>query len=216
VRDQVVQAQLLQDVAHHVVIGPRAAGDRRGGRRRRQRRRLRALPGGGVGQQRAQRAVAVARHGRRSAPPAHRGRRQAVGVDADAARLGPVGHVQRHHARQPEALHASTRRRLRRKVGGIDHAHHEIRALLALGTAGQHIAGHALVGRARMQAVRARQVEHPQRLAGGGGQAPFLALDRHAGVVGHLLAAAGEQVEQRRLAAVGLPTSATSGPVGWT
>jgi hypothetical protein len=41
-------------------------------------------------------------------------------------------------------------------------------------------------------------------LPGGVLQLAFLALDGHAGVVGHLLAAAGQQVEQRRLAAVGV------------
>jgi hypothetical protein len=46
-----------------------------------------------------------------------------------------------------------------------------------------------------MQAVGAWQVEHAQRLAGRRGQPPFLAFDGHAGVIGHLLATAGQQIE---------------------
>ena len=53
-----------------------------------------------------------------------------------------------------------------------------------------------------MQAVSAGQVEHPQGLAGWRDKLAFLALDGDAGVVGHLLATAGQQIEQRRLAAV--------------
>src|SRR5512143_4265975 len=55
-----------------------------------------------------------------------------------------------------------------------------------------------------MEAVGAGQVEHAQVLAGRGDELAFLALDRHAGVVGDLLVAAGEPVEERGLAAVGV------------
>ena len=61
-----------------------------------------------------------------------------------------------------------------------------------------------LVKAGRVQAVGARQIEDADRAAGGGRKYAFLALDGHAGIVGHLLAAAGQAVEQRGLAAVGI------------
>ena len=53
-----------------------------------------------------------------------------------------------------------------------------------------------------VEAVSARQIEHGVVLAGRRVQATFLALDGHAGVVGDLLATAGQGVEQSGLAAV--------------
>ena len=53
-----------------------------------------------------------------------------------------------------------------------------------------------------MEAVGARQVEHRVVLARRRVEAAFLALDGDAGVIGDFLPAAGEQVEQRGLAAI--------------
>ena len=53
-----------------------------------------------------------------------------------------------------------------------------------------------------LEAVGAGQVEHPQRAAIGGGAFALAPFDRDARVVSHLLAAAGQAVEQRGLAAV--------------
>ena len=55
-----------------------------------------------------------------------------------------------------------------------------------------------------MQAVGAWQVEHRVTASGRRVEAAFLALDGDARVIGDLLAAAGEQVEQRGLAAIGV------------
>ncbi len=103
---------------------------------------------------------------------------------------------------RPRRLTASTSRRLRRRLVASTTQTTRSGRFSPTRAAVQHVAGDALVGRARMQAVGARQVEHAQRLAGGGVQPAFLALDGDAGVVGDLLAAAGQQVEQRGLAAV--------------
>ena len=59
-----------------------------------------------------------------------------------------------------------------------------------------------LVGRCRLEAVQTRQIEHADAFAGRRDRNAFLALDRNAGVVRDLLAAAGEQIEERGLAAV--------------
>ncbi len=61
-----------------------------------------------------------------------------------------------------------------------------------------------LVGAQRVEAVGAGQIQHAELSARGGAHQAFLALHGHAGIVGHLLAAAGQQVEQGGLAAVGV------------
>src|SRR6476620_7510305 len=53
-----------------------------------------------------------------------------------------------------------------------------------------------------MQAVRPRQVEDAHGLARAQREPAFLSLDAHARVIGDLLLAAAEAVEQRRLACV--------------
>ena len=71
--------------------------------------------------------------------------------------------------------------------------------------AAQHdVARDLLVGRARAQGIGAGQVDHLDRPAGRRGERADLLLDRDAGIVGDLLAAAGQGVEQRGLAAVGI------------
>ncbi len=68
------------------------------------------------------------------------------------------------------------------------------------------VPGDGLIQGGGLQAIGARKVQEPiGPAAGGANETAFLALHGHAGVVGHLLTAAGEAVEQRRLAAVGNP-----------
>ena len=67
----------------------------------------------------------------------------------------------------------------------------------------QHIARDGFVERRRVQAVGARQIEDAQHAAVGRGAFAFAAFDRDARVVSDLLAAAGQAVEQRGLAAIG-------------
>ena len=129
--------------------------------------------------------------------------REHGGVDRDALLLGHVGHVERHHHRQAELLRLEHEAQVQAQVGRVGHAHQQVgQGFVAL--AGDDVAGDGLVGAERIQAVGARQVEHEDAAARGGAQRSFLALDGHAGVVGDLLAAASQQVEERGLAAVGV------------
>ena len=66
----------------------------------------------------------------------------------------------------------------------------------------QQVAGDRFVGAGGVEAVGAGQVEHAHAGGRRACEAAFLALDGDAGVVGDLLATAGERVEQRGLAAV--------------
>jgi hypothetical protein len=54
--------------------------------------------------------------------------------------LGQVGHVQRHHAGQAQALDGQHQAQVAPQVGGIHHAHHQVGALLAGGAAVEHVA----------------------------------------------------------------------------
>ena len=129
---------------------------------------------------------------------------QGRAVDADAAALRDVDHVQRQHHGHAEFAHFQREAQVQAQVGGIDHADDDVRRRLAGIEAAAEIAGDRLVQARGHQAVGARQVEHGIAAARGRQQPALLALDRDAGVVRHLLAAAGQLVEQRGLAAVGV------------
>jgi len=149
-----------------------------------------------------QRAHAVTAHGdglhHRHAEPLREFRH----VDDDAAATRRVHHVEREHHRPAQPLDLEHEAQVQAQVGGIGHADDEVGRRLAGVVAFQHVAGDALVRAGRVEAVGAGQVEHVQHAAGRRGETAFLALDGDAGVVGHLLPAAGELVEQRGLATV--------------
>lgn len=63
-----------------------------------------------------------------------------------------------------------------------------------------------------VQAVGAGQIKHPTGFSRRRDELAFLALDGDARMVGHLLAAAGQQMEQRGLAAVRVAHQRQQGP----
>ena len=90
-------------------------------------------------------------------------------------------------------------------AGAYEELHDQrVRPPLARQPAHDDVARHRLVGRDGVEAVGAGQVQHRVFAAGRPTHAAFLALDGDPGVVGHFLPAAGQQVEQRGLAAVGV------------
>ncbi len=88
------------------------------------------------------------------------------------------------------------------QIGRVGDADDEIRHRFAGIAAGDDVARDRLVRARRRERVGAGQIEHAHTAPGRRGVVPFLALDRDAGVVRDLLPRAGEQVEQRGLAAV--------------
>ena len=68
----------------------------------------------------------------------------------------------------------------------------------------QHVAGHRLVRAGRIEAVGAGKIDQLDRPAVGKRQPPGLPLDRDAGIIADLLARAGQRVEQRALAGIGI------------
>ena len=120
-------------------------------------------------------------------------RLRAMSLRLSATRIGTTQALQLQRQAQPQA-----------QVGGIDHVDDEVGGFLAVQPADHHIARDGLVQRRGRKAVGAGQIEHAigSRTRCVMAHA-FLALDGHARIVGHVLVAAGQSIEQRGLAAVG-------------
>jgi len=130
--------------------------------------------------------------------------RQHLAVDVDALAACGIAHVQGQHHGQAQGSGLQHQAQVELQVGGIGHAHQQIGHRLAGTVAGHDVARDGLIGTQGVQAVGARQVQHHHAPPSRRGHHPLLALDGDARVVGDLLAAAGEQVEQRGLAAIGV------------
>ena len=130
-------------------------------------------------------------------------RLQCAGIETVATRSRDVAHVEGHHQRQAQRAQLEHQPQVESQVGGVQHADHDFGWRLASQPAEHRIARDRLVERGGRQAVGAGQVEDSIAPAARPAEAAFLALDRYAGVVGHLLVTAGEAIEKRRLAAVG-------------
>ena len=142
------------------------------------------------------------RHGRHHRHPERALERGAV--ERVAALLGDVAHVERDDHRAAEALELEHQAQVEAQVRGIDHAHQQVRRRLGRVAAEHHVARDGLIEGRGLEAVGAGQVDHAEDAPGArADEAAFLALDGDAGVVGDLLAAAGETIEERGLAAVG-------------
>jgi hypothetical protein len=124
---------------------------------------------------------------------------QSGGVDAPLPLLGHIDHVQHQNRRQAEFEHLGDHVEIALDIGGIDHADDTVRTRRIGPAAQQHIPQNGLIGRAGIQAVSARQVDQPQFFAMLAVALADLLFDGHAGVVGHLLLQAREQVEERGL-----------------
>ena len=118
-------------------------------------------------------------------------------------------HVQRDDHRFAQLAALPGEAQVQAQVGGVDHAPRSVRRGFTgmAPRSGRAVASSGLAG-CRPYAPAGRSA---YSRAGRRAHAGLLALDGDAGVVGHLLPAAGEQVEQRGLAAVGLPIRRASG-----
>ena len=128
--------------------------------------------------------------------------RECVLVDNDAALAREVAHVEREQQRHAEPLEREHEAQVLTQVGGVGDADDRIGLRFAVATAEQHVGRHLFVGRRGLEAIETGQVEDADALAGRRDRDAFLALDGDARVVRDFLAAAGQQVEERGLAAV--------------
>ena len=87
-------------------------------------------------------------------------RGQPLGIDDDALAARDVGHVERHHHGQAQALQAQHQSQVLAQVGRIGHANHEIRLALAGAAAEQHVGRDLFIRRQRIEAVGAGQIQN--------------------------------------------------------
>ncbi len=124
--------------------------------------------------------------------------REHLHVDLHLVGLGDVVHVQRHHHGHTQLQQLRGEVQVPLQVRGIDHVDH------CVDLAGEHeVPRDDLFGRVGGQAVGARKVDHVDLPAVDAGAA-CLGFHGHAGVVGDLLPASGQAVEDGGLPGVGV------------
>ena len=122
-------------------------------------------------------------------------------IDADAASLRHVPHVQHEHGRQTEIEHLTDEVQVPFEVRRIGNADHGVNLPDIRLSPEQHFDRHHLVERARRQAVRSRQIDEfdfATRMF----EVADLFLDRHAGIVSDVRMDPGECGEERALAGI--------------
>src|SRR5207302_1368436 len=125
-------------------------------------------------------------------------------VERVAALRGEVAHVEGDDHGPTQALQLQDQAQVEAQVGRVDHAHQQVGRGLGRVPAEHDVAGDGLIECGRLEAVGAGQVDDAEGTAAARtDQSAFLAFDRDARVIGHLLAAARQTVEERSLAAVG-------------
>ena len=90
------------------------------------------------------------------------------------------------------------------QIACIDHDHQRIRRRLEPAHAGDDVARHPLVGGGGVEAVRAGQIDQLDQPPVAQRGAAGMSLHRHAGVIADLLPRAGQRIEQRALARIGI------------
>src|ERR1700723_3400533 len=129
---------------------------------------------------------------------------QPLGIDHNALAARDIAHVERDHHGKPQSLQTQHQTQVLAQIGCVGHANDEVGLSLSAAPAEQYIGGDLLVRSQRIEAVGSRQVQYANPQAGRGEQRPFFALDGYAGVVGDLLPAARENIEQGGFTAVGI------------
>ena len=136
-------------------------------------------------------------------------------IDFDAASTGSVHHVQGQYGGATQRQHFEHEAQMQAQVRGVDHAHDHLGNRFARIGAVQDVVRDLLVETGGREAVGAGQVEHADRCARGRDERAFLALDGDAGIVGDLLARAGQAIEECGLAAVGVADEGDAERGGW-
>src|SRR3984893_6827661 len=136
---------------------------------------------------------------------------QPFGIDHNALAARDIAHVERDHHGQTQPLQAQYQTQVLAQIGRIGDADDEVRLSLSGASAEQYIGGDLFVRCQWIEAVGSRQVQYAHAQPGRGEQRALFALDGYAGVVGDLLPAAGENIEQCRLTAVGIANQGDEG-----
>ena len=129
---------------------------------------------------------------------------QAGNADVEPGLRGEVHHVQHEDDRTAEVEDLVDQVEVPLEVGRVDDAEDAVGLRGVAAPAEQHVARDGLVGRARGERIRAGQVDDRDGLAVLGVGRADLFLDGDPGIISDLLLQAGEGVEERALAAVGI------------
>ena len=130
--------------------------------------------------------------------------RQQRGIEFSPSRLAMSIMLSAITIGRPSAISSSAKRRCFSRFDASTTTTIASGQPLALLLPGHDVAGDLLVGASRAQAVGAGQVDHFDRAAVGQRQPARHALDGDAGIIADLLPRAGERVEQRALARIGI------------
>ncbi len=125
-------------------------------------------------------------------------------VDLQPVAFRHVDHVERQHHRQAEATQLEGESQVVVEIGGVGDDDDRVRPTLARLPPHHDLAGDFLVGAGRIEAVGAGQVDQFDRAAVVECQAARMPLDCDAGIIADLLPRAGQRVEQRGFAGIGI------------
>ena len=160
------------------------------------------------------------RHQRREATATYRhrfnnGYTQCAGelfcIQLQAITLGKIDHVQRDHRRQALRNQLERKAQMVIEIAGIQHNDKRVRTAMALQISQHHIAGNGFIKAIGIEAIRTRQVDHLHGLAVVKRRPPRFALNRYAGIIRNLLPCAGQRIEQRTFAGIGVPDKGNEG-----
>ena len=124
-------------------------------------------------------------------------------VDDDAPPLRDIAHVEHKQHRPADALEFEHEADSDPQVRGVDDASENVRKRGGVAPSEDNVTRHHLVRAAPAQRVGARKIKQLQPRPGWQDEGPAFPLDRDAGIIGDFLTAAGQPVEQRRLATIG-------------
>src|SRR5207302_11363524 len=134
-------------------------------------------------------------------------------VEPVTALLSDIAHVQRDHHRPPDTFQIKHQPQVEPQVRRINDANETARWRFCSVPSEHHVPSDRLIQCGGFEAVGSRQVNYAVDAASARPyEASLLALHRHAGVIGDLLPAAGEAVEEGGLAAVGNPDERQARP----
>ena len=125
-------------------------------------------------------------------------------VEHEPVACRQIDHVERDHDRQAEVDQLQREAQMIVEIGRVDHHQQNIGQAFPRLLAEQDVAGDGFVGAGRVEPVGAGKIDQFGNGATWQGEPSDVALDRYARIVSDLLTGAGERVEQRRLAGIGV------------
>ena len=129
---------------------------------------------------------------------------QCLEVDGDSQFFGDVVHVQRDDDRSIQLQHLRGQKQVALQIGCVQNAHDHVRRGVVV-MSQKDVEDDGLVRLVDRQTVRPRQVKNLHRRTGvGGPKRSGTSFDGDAGVVADALPEAGQGIEQRALAGVGI------------